>query len=356
MNRPSAARVLQTGRSRAVARTIDVDEGWNAGMSTSVGRWCRVLVGGVIIGLLVWHFGSSPFLGGLRMLSPTPLLAAAAIGLLTTLCAAARWTLVARNLGVPLSLRAAVAAYYRSQFVNSVVPGGVIGDVKRGVQHGRDTGRLGRSLRAVTWDRASGQVIQLLITVIVVSVLASPARRYLPVVVAVVAAAIVATAALVQVSRSRSRTVCKIVGAVRADIRHGLMARRSWRRVGGLSVLVVVGHATTFLVAARAAGVTASVWQLLPLTCVVMTAMSLPTNIAGWGPREGVTAWIFAAAGLGAGRGVATATIYGVMALTATLPGLVLAIGSWRRRRPRAPARSLRATATALAVGGRAHG
>src|SRR5438270_37448 len=82
----------------------------------------------------------------------------------------------------PTSLRGAVAAYYRSQFVNSVLPGGVVGDVNRGVQHGRDTGLVGRSLRAVTWDRASGQVVQLAITVIVVSVLASPARRYLPVV------------------------------------------------------------------------------------------------------------------------------------------------------------------------------
>ena len=51
-----------------------------------------------------------------------------------------------------------------------------------------------------------------------------------------------------------------------------------------------------------------------------MLAMVLP-SVAGWGPREGVTAWVFGAAGLGAERGVATAVVYGVMVLVASLPG-----------------------------------
>ena len=44
-------------------------------------------------------------------------------------------------------------------------------------------------------------------------------------------------------------------------------------------------------------------------------------NVGGWGPREGVTAWVFAAAGLGASLGVATAVVYGVMVFVSTLPG-----------------------------------
>ena len=49
--------------------------------------------------------------------------------------------------------------------------------------------------------------------------------------------------------------------------------------------------------------------------------MAVPMNIAGWGPREGVAAWAFAAAGLSATQGVATAVVYGVMVLVASLPG-----------------------------------
>ena len=38
---------------------------------------------------------------------------------------------------------------------------------------------------------------------------------------------------------------------------------------------------------------------LLPLTMIVLLAMGVPTNIAGWGPREGVAAWAFGAASPG---------------------------------------------------------
>jgi hypothetical protein len=62
-----------------------------------------------------------------------------------------------------------------------------------------------------------------------------------------------------------------------------------------------------------------------------MTAMVLP-SIAGWGPREGATAWIFGAAGLGAERGVTTAVVYGVMTLVASLPGVLVLVGAWLPR------------------------
>ena len=55
--------------------------------------------------------------------------------------------------------------------------------------------------------------------------------------------------------------------------------------------------------------------QLVPLALLVLVAMGIPANVAGWGPREGVAAWAFAAAGLGASQGVATAVVYGVMVL-----------------------------------------
>jgi glycosyltransferase 2 family protein len=69
----------------------------------------------------------------------------------------------------------------------------------------------------------------------------------------------------------------------------------------------------------------------------VMLAMVLP-SIAGWGPREGATAWLFGAAGLGADRGVATAVVFGVMVLVASLPGAVFLALAWLRR-PASPER-----------------
>ena len=101
--------------------------------------------------------------------------------------------------------------------------------------------------------------------------------------------------------------------------------------------MVVAGHAVTFLIAARTAGATASLSRMLPLALLVMLAMVLP-NVAGWGPREGVTAWAFAAAGLGAGHGVTTAVVYGVMALVASLPGVLVLAAAWAPRPAPGPA------------------
>ncbi len=101
----------------------------------------RLLVGAAILALLVREIGAAPFTDALHRIHPLALMAALLLGLATTVCCAWRWTLVARALGVPVPLRTAVAAYYRSLFLNSTLPGGVLGDVDRGVSQGRRVGR-----------------------------------------------------------------------------------------------------------------------------------------------------------------------------------------------------------------------
>ena len=173
--------------------------------------------------------------------------------------------------------REAVAAYYRSQFLNATLPGGVVGDVHRAVRHGT---------LPVVADRGSGQVVQ---------VAAAGAVLLGPAPWAAVALAVVVLVALVR-----------------------------WPHVVATSLVSAAGHVLVFLVAARAAGTDASSSDLLPLALLVMLAAAIPLNLAGWGPREGVAAWAFAAAGLGAGQGATVAVLYGVLALVATLPGAVL--------------------------------
>jgi hypothetical protein len=90
------------------------------------------------------------------------------------------------------------------------------------------------------------------------------------------------------------------------------------------SLVVVIAHTVTFVVAARAAGVAASVWRLVPIALVVLVAMGIPLNVGGFGPREGVSAWVFGAAGFGAGAGVTVSVEYGVLVLLAAVPGAVV--------------------------------
>ena len=157
---------------------------------------------------------------------------------MTTVCGAWRWKTVAGRLGVELSLPAAVAACYRSQFLNVTLPGGVVGDVHRGISHGRDVRDLGRGLRAVACERAAGQVVQVVLTVGVLLALPSPVHSSMPLVA-----------------------------------------------IAFASALAVADHAFIFLIAARTAGTTAPLSQMVPLALLVMMAMVLP-SAGGWGPRE----------------------------------------------------------------------
>jgi len=306
------------------------------GRSRSRWVWTRPAVGAAILAVLVWQLGTRPFLEAIQRIDARSLAAATGIAVLTTVCCAWRWRLVSRGLGSDLPLRGAVGAYYRSQFLNTVLPGGVLGDVHRAVRRGREVGDVGHGVRVVAWERTSGQAVQMGLTVVVLLALPSPLRSYMP----VVAGAVVAVAlSVVLLGRTLPRwgtpPLGRIARAMATDLRQGLLARRAWPGVVLASIVVVAGHTATFLIAARTAGSTASLAQMLPLALLVLLAMGLPTNIAGWGPREGAAAWVFAVAGLGAAEGVATAVVYGVIALVATLPGAVLLAVAWLRPRER---------------------
>ena len=307
-------------------------------MSRTAWTWARLAVAAATFAVLIWRLGASPFLDGVRSVDGRALAAAAGLAVLTTVCCAWRWKIVARGLGLDLSLSAAVAAYYRSVFLNVTLPGGVVGDVHRGVSHGRNVSDVGRGLRAVAWERYAGQAVQIMLTVVVLLALPSPVQSSMPlvaiaIVVAVLGAVLVAR---VRPGGGRSRWA-RVRRAAARDIRAGLLARRAWVGIALASALVVGGHVVTFLIAARTAGATAPASRMLPLALLVLLAMVLP-SVGGWGPREGMTAWVFGAAGLGAAQGVATAVVYGVMVLVASLPGAAVLAVAWFRR-PRTPGR-----------------
>jgi glycosyltransferase 2 family protein len=306
----------------------------DAGRSTTSGRavwwWARLAAAAGTLAVLVWRLGTSPFLDGLRAVDGGALAAASGLAVLTTVCCAWRWRIVARGLDIDLPLGTAVAAYYRSLFLNVTLPGGVVGDVHRGISHGRDTSDVGRGLRAVAWERSAGQVVQIVLTVAVLLVVPSPVRAAMPLVALLLLAAAGAVAVAARMRPAVGSRWARLRGAAARELRDGLLARRAWPAIALASALVVAGHAVTFLIAARAAGVTAPPSEMIPLALLVLAAAALP-NVGGWGPREGVTAWAFGAAGFGASRGVATAVVYGVMVFVATLPGAAVLAAAWVR-------------------------
>jgi glycosyltransferase 2 family protein len=247
-------------------------------------RWVRVAAGIVVLGFLVWQLGAGPFLDGLRATNVWAVLIALVVTAGTTWCVALRWSLLSARFATSghsrVPVRTAYVAYYRSQLINATLPGGVVGDVHRGARHG---------WRSVVWDRVLGQGVQ----------------------VALVGALL-------------------LPGAWRWG---GLVAVALAVAAGGrllvLSALSTAGHLVVFVVAAESVGVSSSLGTLLSIGALVLLGSAVPLNVAGWGPREGVAAWAFAAYGSTAATGLAVSVTFGVLATIATLPGL-LTLGSRR--------------------------
>ena len=218
----------------------------------------RLAVGVTVLWFLWRLVGAAPFEDGLRAVTWQAVVAAVTLTVLTTVCSAWRWRVVARALGVGIDLPAAVGAYYRSLFLNSVLPGGVLGDVHRAVRHGRRAGDVARGLRAVAWERLCGQVIQAVVTAAVLLTLPSPVRPALPYVLAGVAGIAGCAALVVRAAARRGRSrLARTARAVSDDVRRGLLARKVWPQLTLASALVVAGHTATFVIAARVAGCTA---------------------------------------------------------------------------------------------------
>jgi glycosyltransferase 2 family protein len=303
---------------------------WGIRTSPRLRGLARAGAGAVILLAVILSVGTEPFMRGLAAVSPVTAAIAFALGAVTTVAAAWRWRVIARRLGLTLGWGESVSAYYRSQFLNTVLPGGVIGDIHRAVDHGRTVSRVSQASRAVVAERAAGQTVQVaLATIVVVAVGMS---GYAPAVSTVLLAVAVACIGVIVAAAVSARA--------RSAITRELLTLRSAFGTGGTVVrvlaassIVILGHVATFVVACLAVGIQASPERLAALALIVMIAGSIPLNIGGWGPREGTAAWAFAGAGLGAAAGIAATTAFAVLAMIAVAPGAAVVAASALRRR-----------------------
>jgi glycosyltransferase 2 family protein len=291
--------------------------------------WLRLVGGAAVLAVLFWHFGTGPFAEAWQVTTWPAIVGALAVTAASTLTSAWRWCTVARSYGVPLTPQESVSAYYRSQFLNATLPGGILGDAHRGVRHGRDVGDVPAGVRATVWERVSGQIVQLALVLVALTTLASPLRPLAP--LAAGGLLVVGVAGWMVLRRG---------GRTAGDLR-ALLVPETLFRVVGASCGTSLGHLTVFLIAVHAVGVDAPWTVLVAAGLVVMVGSAVPVNIAGWGPREGLTAWAFGLAGLGSAAGLTVSVVYGVLAAVATLPGALVLVADAAARRTVVPAEVL---------------
>src|ERR671911_1554901 len=112
-------------RPAGAAVTTAVRAGRSTTSRRAVWWWARLAAAAGTLAVLVWRLGTSPFLDGLRAVDGGALAAASGLAVLTTVCCAWRWRIVARGLGIDLPLGTAGSAGFPPLFLHvSLARGG----------------------------------------------------------------------------------------------------------------------------------------------------------------------------------------------------------------------------------------
>lgn len=306
-------------------------------------RVAQALVSVALIVLLWQVADGADALAVLR--AANPLWIVAALGALTlhTILAAERWRLTAGALGLPLTRSHALREYYLAQFVNSTVPGGVVGDAGRAVRS-RDRAGLAVAAQAVIVERFAGQVALLATMVIAITVTTLvPGGLDVPSWMLGLAATITAVSLGALGLVLASTRLPGRVGARLTEFARTAAIAQVGRRVILRQLALSAGTTAMILAAfafcALAVGLSLSFAAIVTLVPLMLMTMLIPVTISGWGLREGAAVALLPLAGASASASLAASVTFGLVGLVAVLPGVVVVWMSSRERRNTPPQR-----------------
>lgn len=296
-------------------------------------RVLRVLMTAALLLVLGWWLDARALGARFAQLRWPWVALALAISIPQMALLAYRWRLTAKRLGMAITFHSALSEYYLGCFLNQVLPGGWLGDASRAWRHGRagpETG-MGPAVRAVILERASGQVVMGAVAALSLASLPLAFGAARP--GALLLGALGVVGAVIAWRVLADRRPQGPLAALWRDARVALLAPDVVGVQLITAALVIASYLGTYLVAARAVGVSTPLATLLPLVAPVLLSMLIPATVAGWGVREATAAGLWSAVGLTAVDGVAISATYGLLVLVSTLPGALVLLTSGRGRR-----------------------
>ncbi|MEE4187868.1 MAG: lysylphosphatidylglycerol synthase transmembrane domain-containing protein [Roseobacter sp.] len=278
--------------------------------------WIKFTVSAGCLAALLWWSDSAEVLARLKGADALWIVLAVLSVTIATFSMASRWKIAAEAFDISLGFWTALREYYLAQLINTVLPGGIAGDVTRAVR-ARGAGDLTRAAQSVLAERVLGQI-----AVLAVMWVGFALALVLPggpdwaglgwAVVATLTGCAVAALILARRDTASGRFAATVFGLA---LRPALIAH------GAVTTLCLMFG---FYACARAIGVAlpSEAWAtLIPL---VLCAMLFPLSIGGWGWREGAAAALFPLAGASASTGIATGITYGVVVFVAVLPAVAI--------------------------------
>ncbi len=282
--------------------------------------WFKLLVSSACLLVLLWWTDVGEVSARLREADRGWIGLALLAVTLATCSMADRWRRTGQTFGIRLTYPVALREYYLAQFINTVLPGGVTGDVARAfrVRHdGPGNTDFSRAAQSVAAERLLGQIamLALMVTGFAAALVMPGGPRWGLtgwLVVLILPGIAIAAVILARRDTATGRFLAHVLRLVRepAMLVHGT-----------ITTLCLV---LAFYACARAVGTVLPLEAFATVIPLVLCAMLVPLSIGGWGWREGAAAGLFPLVGASASAGVATGIAYGLVILAATLPACAI--------------------------------
>jgi uncharacterized membrane protein YbhN (UPF0104 family) len=271
--------------------------------------WIRLGLSLVILGGLFWAVDISTLITQFRRVDLLAFTLTCVCLTLAIVLFTVRWWYILRRLDLPIAYPRVTSSYFAGELINQVMPGGVAGEIYRGLHHRRQAG-LAKLSASIVIDRAYGVVTLTLAAIIALSPMALSIQY--PILLS--ALILLSIIALILMVRYINWPVD--IGLDELTLRDHLIAVV----ISAMAMALIIAG---FIIIAHGIGVRMGILPIVQICIIMMLASLIPFSFGDWGIREGVLTGLLVMSGQPAAQGMAIGILFGLTNIIASLPGLI---------------------------------
>ena len=288
----------------------------------------KLAVTGGLLFLILRSVNTGDASTALTAVSPWCMLVALLLQLASNTAAASRWYLIMSRIGFGQPWSFFLKSYFKGAFFNQGLPTSIGGDGLRILDCSRGKRTAEDAFYGVFIDRIIGLAGLLLLNITALTMNRSllPVNVYYPLLV-ILSGLTAGLILLFYLRKFRFFVTGRYLGFLGRLSERYFQVYSSVTSISvqlGLSILTHMLAMTAFYMIGRGVGLDFSLQVYLVLVPPVILLTILPISLAGWGVREGAMVGFFLLVGADKSRVLTFSILYGLVALVASLPGLVV--------------------------------
>jgi len=230
---------------------------------------------------------------------------------------------ISQHTNLNISFVYSLKFYYISNFLNNILPGGVLGDLYRIYHTSEDKKKLlelGKSFQSVVFERISGQIVLFLFFIISLTFYFLFYEKY-------IAFLYLFTLLVFLFFFFRLLFKKKLKDFLKKNIfgknfKSIFLGPVFWQHFF-YSFLIISSYISIYIITALSLKLEIDYFAFLVFTPLILFSMTIPISIGGWGVRETTALLVSFLLGLSASASVTVSIVYGLLNFICSLPGIL---------------------------------